>query len=223
VTPQKSGSSSATAREYRINASSPWAGAWKGTAAVGVVGLAIAAFGYKTDPARFAFAYLFGYFVALSLALGSLFFVLTLYMTKASWGVTSRRVAELFMRPMGVLVLLVIPLVPMVPQLFPWAGAKHAEIEAAAEGSAEKTGAHEKASPLAEARGIAAREPVAMRELPVADAKRMGAAEEASDTKIVLHKGFFLNKQFFLARLFLYAVIWCWLSYRYFQWSSDQD
>jgi hypothetical protein len=223
VTPQKRESSSATARDYRITPSSPWAGAWKGTAAVGALGLGVAAFGYKSDPARFAYAYLFGYYVALSLALGSLFFVLVLYMTKASWGVTSRRIAELFMREMRVLVLLVIPLVFMVPQLFPWAGAKHADTETSAEGTAESATNREKASPLAEARGIAAREPVAMRDLPLADAKRMAAAEETSETRIVLHKGFFLNKLFFLVRLILYMVAWCWLSYRYFQWSSEQD
>src|SRR4029077_17486041 len=171
----------------------------------------------------FAYAYLFGYYVALSLALGSLFFVLVLYMTKASWGVTARRIAELFMRPMGVLVFLVIPLVGMVPQLFPWAGAKHAETETSAEGTAESGTNREKASPLAEARGIAAREPVAMRDMPLADAKRMAAAEETSETRIVLHKGFFLNKLFFFSRLFLYMGVWCWLSYRYFQWSTEQD
>jgi hypothetical protein len=185
--------------------------------------LAAAAFGYKTDPVRFAHSYLFGYFVALSLALGNLFFVLVLHMTKAAWGVTVRRVAELFMRPMGVLVFLVIPLVPMVSQLFPWAGAKNAETEASAEVSAEPGAAHNKASPLAEARGFAAREPLALRDLPLADAKRMTAAEEASETKIVSHKRFYLNRQFFLARLFLYVVVWVVLAFRYFQWSNEQD
>jgi hypothetical protein len=223
VTPNSKESSGATAREYRIAPGSPWANAWKGAAAVGALGLAVAAFGYKTDPVRFAHSYLFGFVVALTLALGNLFFVLVLYMTKAAWGVTVRRIAELFMRPMGVLVLLVIPLVPMVSQLFPWAGAKNAEAEASAEVSAEPGSAHDKVSPLAEARGIAAREPLAMREQPLADAKRMQAAEEASETKIVAHKRFFLSRQFFLGRLFLYAVVWCWLAYRYFQWSNEQD
>lgn len=223
MTSQAHASSGATVRDYRIAPSSPWAGAWKGAAALGAAGLAVAAFGYKTDTTRFAYSYLFAYVVALTLALGSLFFVLVLHITKASWGITVRRIAELFMRPMGMLVLLVIPLVPMVPQLFPWAGATRAEAAASAEASEGASATHEKSSPLDEARGLAAREPLAMRELPLADAKRMAAAEEASENKIVAHKRFFLNRQFFLARLFLYAVIWCWLAYRYFQWSSDQD
>ena len=113
---------------YRIGPDSPWAGAWKIALGVGIVGLAVAFLGYRADPARFAFSYLFGYFVSLSLALGSLFFVLVLYITKAAWGVTVRRVAELFMRPMGVLIILVLPLVPMLSSLFPWMGANQAHV-----------------------------------------------------------------------------------------------
>jgi hypothetical protein len=222
-------SAGATAGEYRIGPKSPWAGAWKISAGVGAAGLAIGIYGYKTDPSRFAYSYLFGYFVSLSLALGSMFFVLVLYMTKASWGVTVRRVAELFMRPMGTLVVLVLPLVFLLPHLFPWMdGARHAHSDATvAEASSPRTplerAASAKESPLAEARGIAEREPAAMRDLPVADAKRMAAAEEGSDQKIVAHKRPFLNRGFFLARLFVYLVVWSWLAHRYFRWSSEQD
>jgi hypothetical protein len=222
--------SGSTSRDYRIAADSPWAGAWKVAGAVGIAGLLLSFYGYKTDPTRFAYAYLFGYFVALSLALGSLFFVLVLYMTKAAWGVTVRRIAELFMRPMGVLAILVIPLVFMLPQLFPWVAPKH--LETAPSGSvAEEHGnaAQESEAALAEARGIAAREPAAMRDLyrpptaPSTEVKRLVSAEEAAETKIVVHKRPFLNVRFFLARLFFYIVIWSWLAFRYFQWSSDQD
>jgi hypothetical protein len=221
VSTQSKESRAAAGRDYRIGSKSPWASAWKGATVVGVIGLAGAFYGYKTDPTRFAYSYLFGFFVALSLALGSLFFVMVLYMTKAAWGVTVRRIAELFMRPMGVLVVLVVPLVFMLPQLFPWSGA-HRQSEAGAEVSGAGAG-EEKASPMAEVRGIPTREPAAMRDLPVPDPKRMEAAEEGADAKIVAHKRFFLNRQFFLARLFFYAVVWCWLAYRYFQWSSEQD
>lgn len=210
--------SAVTSPDYRIGPQSPWAGAWKIAGGVGVAGLAIGLYGYKTDPTRFAYSYLFAYFVALSLALGSMFFVLVLYMTKAAWGVTVRRIAEFFMRPMGALAFLVIPLVFMLPQLFPWMGAKHGDTESSAEVSAA-----EKDSPLAEARGIAAREPVAMRDRPFADANRMVAAAEAAEAQIVVHKRPFLNPRFFLARLFLYVVVWSVLSHIYFRWSSEQD
>jgi len=209
--------SGATAREYRIGPKSAWAGAWKVSAAVGAVGAAIALYGYKTDPTRFAFSYLFGYLVSLSLALGSLFFIMVLYVTKASWGVTVRRVAEFFVRPMGVLVILLLPLIAMVPRLFPWAGARHGA-ESGAVVAAEKAPA-----PLAESRGFAEREPAALRDLPVPDPKRLELAEEKADAAIVAHKRFYLNPVFFFVRLFLYCAVWSWLAYRYFNWSSEQD
>src|SRR6202011_1653970 len=44
---------SATPAQYRIGPNAPWARAWKIAAGVGVVGLAIGLYGYKTDPTRF--------------------------------------------------------------------------------------------------------------------------------------------------------------------------
>jgi hypothetical protein len=127
TTPSKAPS----AREYRITPKSPWFGAWKIPAAVGALGLGIAAWSYKIDPTRFAFSYLFAFFVALSLPLGSLFFVLVQYITKSSWSITVRRTAELLMRPMPLFAVLVIPLVLTIGHLFPWLGAKqHDAVEA---------------------------------------------------------------------------------------------
>jgi hypothetical protein len=111
----------------------------------------------------------------------------------------------------------------MVPQLFPWMGARPVRAEAAASVEHRPGVAPESSSPVAEARGLPEREPAALRDLPLPDPKRLGQAEEAAEAKIVAHKRFFLNQRFFLARLCLYLVIWSWLSYRYFRWSSDQD
>ena len=233
--PAHKASSAGPAGEYRIAPNSAWASAWKIVGAIGVAGLLIAAYGWKTDEVRFAYSYLFGYYVALSLALGSLFFVLVLYQVKASWGVTVRRVAELFMRPFGLyLIVLAIPLVFLLPDLFPWMGTKHAQADASAEVAGHHPGQHEKgaheqgaheatASPLAESRGLGEREPVGLRDLPAFDAKRMEHAEEGAEGKIVLHKRFFLNPKFFLLRLIVYLAVWSWLSFRYFRWSSEQD
>jgi hypothetical protein len=211
--------------DYRVPAKSAWAGAWKVAAGIGVVGLAIGGFGYKTDPARFPFSYLFAYFVALSLALGSLFFVLIQYVTKAAWGLTSRRVAEFFMRPLGlVFPILAIPLVLLMPQLFPWMGAKHA-VEAGQETTSAEHASHEAkpASPLEEERGLAMREPAAMRDPPVPNAKAMEQAEEGAEQKIVDHKRAFLNRNLVVIRLFAFLLVWFWLSDRYFRWSTEQD
>ncbi len=214
-----------TERDYRIPAKSRWAGAWKIAAGIGALGLGGAAYGYKIDPERFAYSYLFGFFVALSLALGALFFVMVLYVTKASWGVTVRRISELLMRPMPIFAILVIPLVLLLPQLFPWVGggAKH-DAEANKDVAAEHGPAAETpASPLEESRGKQALEPAAMRDLSVPNPKRLEKAEEGEEARIVAHKRFYLNKQFFLGRLIAYLLLWAWLAQRYFRWSTDQD
>jgi hypothetical protein len=200
------------ARDYRITAKSKWFGAWKIPAAVGALGLGIAAWSYKIDPQRFAFSYLFAFFVALSLPLGSLFFVLVQYITKANWSVTVRRVAELFMRPMPLFAVLVIPLVLTIGQLFPWLGAKHHVAEA---DTTENV--------VAVSRGAEDREPAALRDLPVANAKRIDRAAEREEEGIMLHKKAYLNRQFFLIRLIGYLLIWTWLVQKYFRWSTEQD
>ncbi len=214
------------ARDYRIPAKSPWAGAWKLAAGFGVVGLAVAAYGYKLDPQRFAFSYLFGLFVPLSLALGSLFFVMVHYITKASWGISVRRVAELFMRPMPIFAILVIPLVLLLPQMFPWLGAKtHVTVEPEKPVAAAEAGGTEAAAenPLAESRGYESKEPAAMRDLPVASKKAMEHAQEREETEVMAHKAFYLDKRFFLGRLIFYLLVWSWLVQRYFRWSTEQD
>jgi len=204
-----------SAREYRITAKSPWFGAWKIPAAVGALGLGIAAWSYKIDPTRFAFSYLFAFFVALSLPLGCLFFVLVQYITKSSWSVTVRRTAELLMRPMPIFAVLVIPLVLTIGHLFPWLGAKH--------GEAAKNDTTESENVVAVSRGDADHEPAAMRDLPVANEQRMDRAAERADDAIMVHKRPYLNRQFFLVRLIGYLLIWTWLVQRYFRWSTDQD
>jgi hypothetical protein len=210
----------AAARGYRIPANSPWARAWRIPAWAGALGFGMAVVGLWKEPERFPFSYLFGFFVALSLAVGSLFFVLVLYVTKASWGITVRRVAELFMRPMALFAILVVPLVLLPPignvntdpiaRLFPWASPAHETAEA-----------HE--APLAEARGLAEREPAALRDLPVANADAMEKADEAVEAGIVSHKRFYLSRPFFLVRLVAYLAIWTVIAGFYFAWSTDQD
>jgi hypothetical protein len=176
--------------------------------------------GLWQEPERFPFAYLFGFFVALSLAVGSLLFVLVLYVCKASWGVTVRRVAEHFMRPMALFAVLAVPLIwPInlgtfhsdpIARLFPWASPSHEVAES-------------HPTPLAEARGLAEREPAAMRDLPVASPEAMQNADEAAEAGIVGHKRFYLSRPFFLGRLIAYLAIWTIIAHFYFGWSTEQD
>jgi len=213
------GAAALTVRSYKLAPRSPFATAWRYALAVGLLGLGISAYGFAADPDRFGFAYLFGYLVALSLALGSLFFVLVLYVTKAGWGITVRRIAELFIRPMPIFAILLIPLFFSMNHLFPWAGAKN---QTTTSTSAESAGESSE-SPLADARGIAAREPAALREMPIANAGTMDKAVERSEGTIVDHKRVWLNKNFVLARVIVYLLIWTVLAWRYFRWSTEQD
>jgi hypothetical protein len=152
-----------------------------------------------------------------------LFFVLVLYVTKAAWGITVRRVAELFMRPMHVFAFLVIPLVFVIFQLFPWAGAKHEREHPEAREPAGEHAETPQENPLVEARGAGDLEPVALRDQPVANPKRMERAEEGAEAKIGEHKHFYFKRGFFFGRLFFYLIAWWWIASRYFQWATDQD
>jgi hypothetical protein len=224
--------SPAEERDYRLPDKSPWLGAWRILLAIGIAGLLIGALGYKQDHERFAFAYLFAFIVPLSVALGALFFTLVLYVTKASWGITVRRVAELFFRPMAVFAVLVIPLVLSLPDLFPWEGAKHAhqtrapiaeQHEKEGEARTPPKGKEKEQSPLAESRGNPENEPAGLRDLPVANPSRTEKAIEREERRIIDHKRPYLNRPFFLVRLIAYLLVWAFLAQRYFQWSSEQD
>ena len=211
-------------RQYRIAATSSLASSWKISAAMGVVGLGVAGLLRKRDPSRFAFAYLFAFFVALSLALGNLFFVMLLYVTRANWGITVRRVAELFIRPMAIFAILAVPLVLSIPRLFPWAASR----ADAGESSSERSGVRPWSStnrPLVmdEVEGRCKREPSGLRHLPVNDRQRMDVAERAFEARIVDHKRPYLNPVFFLVRLAIYMTAWQWLARRYYRWSTAQD
>lgn len=104
----------------------PWAGAWKVFAGIGALGLAGAAFGYVSDPKRFAFSWLFAFVTSLSVALGCIFFVLIQRLTSAGWSVTVRRTAEFFGYGIVALIPLFIPILMSMGHLFPWLGEHHA-------------------------------------------------------------------------------------------------
>ena len=96
------------------------------SAGVGALSL-IAAFAYGMFVAgglkRFAFSYLLGYAYFLTLALGALFFVQIQFITRASWSVVVRRIAEIAGATFPVIAALAIPVVLMAGHLYEWAGA----------------------------------------------------------------------------------------------------
>lgn len=84
--------------DYRIPASDVlWSKtAWQASAVLTVVGLLLCVFGFMSDPERFGYSYLFGVMTVLTLVFGGLFYVIALHFTTGHWGITARRIAEVF-------------------------------------------------------------------------------------------------------------------------------
>jgi hypothetical protein len=170
------------AKDFRMPESHKWAGMWKVFAAVGAVGAALAGVGFATDKERFAFSYLFGFTVPLTLALGAMFFILWQHLTSAGWSVTVRRTAEFFASGAWVLAVLFVPIVFFANTLFPWThegghGGGHEKAEHALAQSAsdsrlaqndEAAKPAEPPAPPAEPTGHGAAEPPKAADHPVA-------------------------------------------------------
>ena len=94
------------------------------SAAVGVVGLAATvALGLAAGDGleRFSYAYLVNFAYFLAITLGALFFVPLQYVTKASWSIVIRRLAEVMAATLPVMALLAIPVVLLDGRLYEWA------------------------------------------------------------------------------------------------------
>ncbi|HXW53008.1 MAG TPA: hypothetical protein VEL47_02755, partial [Myxococcota bacterium] len=74
---------------------------------------------------RAMFAYLFGFTVVLSLALGCMSFVLLQHLTRAGWSVAIRRLPETAIFLMPLFILFFIPIAVFAHDLFPWLHTEH--------------------------------------------------------------------------------------------------
>ncbi len=93
------------------------------SALIGVVGLAVT-FGLGLsqgdDLKHFAFAYLTNYAFFLSISLGALIFMPIMYLTRASWNVVLRRLAEVTAAVMPLLAILAIPVIVFAGKVYGW-------------------------------------------------------------------------------------------------------
>lgn len=96
---------------------------WIGVGA-GVVGLVGSIALSSAHPARFYFSWLTAYLYFLSIALGSLFFVLALFVCRAGWSVAFRRLLENTMATLPVFAVLFLPIWFGRHELYEWT---HAE------------------------------------------------------------------------------------------------
>jgi hypothetical protein len=214
--------------DYRVKPTSGWAGAWKIFAGLGVVGLGAAGFGYTQDPKRFAFSYLFGLYVFLAIGLGSLFFVIIQYLTKAGWSVTVRRPAEFLMSGLPAVGALALPILILMGGLFPWThehahggggGGGHTSIAIVSDAHAQ----HAPAPHHGQADKETAKHAGQSGTPDEHQKALLKAAKEAEHAHILKEKKPYLNKTFFIIRMAGYLLIWFWLATRLFKLSVDQD
>ncbi|MDT0631339.1 hypothetical protein RQM47_04690 [Rubrivirga sp. S365] len=98
---------------------------WIAPLAVGVVGVVIFLVLLLGDPSRALFSYLVAWTFCVSIALGSLFFVMIQHITKARWSTTIRRIPEALSANFPLLALAGIPVLLGSHDLFHWT---HAEL-----------------------------------------------------------------------------------------------
>jgi hypothetical protein len=228
-----------SAGDYRIPASSAWGGAWRIAAGVGGVGLLGAVAGYTVDSTRFAFSYLFAFIVVLTLAFGSIFFVLVERLTAASWSVSVRRTAEFFASSIPIFALLFIPILLSMSTLYPWMSG-HAEpaIESTAHAQEGPAGAGQPGAPPP-SRGVRPGPRPGMPPTmggphgpvqgapdhgrPHAETRQGPGPEEAEEAEVIAGKSPWLNKVGWIARALLYFLVWTWIGTTFFRLSTSQD
>ncbi len=104
--------------EYRMGSGA--GRAWLIPTVLGAALLVLSAVGWLIDPEQFYFSYLTGWLFCLTLSLGGLFFILIQTLTKAWWGLVVRRLGAALMWGFPLLLLLGIPLVFGMHDLYHW-------------------------------------------------------------------------------------------------------
>lgn len=108
-----------------LNASGFWSKMWLISAVVGIVGM-LGLFLFTGENVHHrSHSYLFAYMLFLSVALGSLAFVIIQHVVRAGWSVVVRRIAENAMMTLPLFALLFIPVVLGGHDLYHWQDAEH--------------------------------------------------------------------------------------------------
>ncbi len=245
--PAKKGKDKAPSdKKYRIPAEGTWANAWKVAAVFAAIGTLGSLLGWSSMPARFAFSWLFAFFVFLTISLGSLFLAVVQHIAGAGWGIPVRRVSEFFGMGVPVFALLFVPVVLSSDTLYSWKS--HVPHHDGA-GHEEGTTDHEDAEPAADeehhTRGdrspsgetlIGASTAQAQDEDHHGDDEHGEGHDEAGHgeghgnpwthaqhNELLDAKAPYLNWMWFLIRAIVYFVAWCGIAWLYFDWSTRQD
>src|SRR6266516_8046381 len=90
---------------------------------VGVLLLLILFVGLILDPNQFFHAYLVGFIFWIGITVGSLALLLLQHLTGGAWGVVIRRVLEAATRTLPLMLILFIPIIFGLKQIYPWTSA----------------------------------------------------------------------------------------------------
>lgn len=77
---------------------------------IGTLALAFCAVSFAANPRQVLFSYMTAFIFFLALTLGSLFFILIHFLTRAGWSVILRRIAETLMKNIGLMAILFLPI-----------------------------------------------------------------------------------------------------------------
>src|SRR6266849_3613976 len=104
--------------------------------AVGALFLALFVFGLLIDRAQFFHAYLVGLIFWIGITIGSMALLMLQHLTGGAWGLIIRRVLEAATRTLPLMLILFLPIVAGLRQIYPWTSA---EVMSASQALQQKT------------------------------------------------------------------------------------
>ena len=224
-----------TTPEYRVGNDGFWSRAWLVPLILAVAGGLMAVLTTGTE--RLSYAYLFSLFTVVTFMLGGMFLVLIEFLTTASWGVSTRRIAEVIMSGAPIVALLAAPFVfgvaiGKVPIYQEWQdiGAHGAHDDGhddhgddhGAEGSHGEHGALPFGASVAHAQDHSGTEAHGA-EAHGEEEHAHTPQEAALHHEIVAAKTGYLNTRGWTTRAAVYFLIWIAIALAYFGWSRRQD
>ena len=86
----------------------------------GFVSLLLSLFFVVLDKQSYFYSYITSFVFFLTISLGSMFFVMILHVTRAGWGIVVRRIAEHFMKNIGLMFFMFLPVLFGLHELYHW-------------------------------------------------------------------------------------------------------
>ncbi len=220
-----------TKTDYRVGTDGFWSRAWLVPLALAGVGGVLTLLASNAE--RLGYAYLFALFFVVTLMLGGMFLVLIQFLSAAHWGVTSRRIPEVFMSAAPVVALLALPFLVGVFankltvysewQAVSGHAADHTSEEPTHDAHGDEHGALHLGASVAKAQGHGEEHAEAHGE----EAHEAGHGHTPQETalhhEILESKAGYLNNRGWLIRGLLYLLLWCVIGLAYFRWSRTQD